>query len=214
MQYSHGRTTMADNATDSLTADMPLLRAGLRIAADSCSLIFLNRLHLLEAYAGLHAIVLTEALYNEITCVPEHTITADDRSLYTKLFAGSLVPVTCAGHSGLRSCGAISVADLSLIQAYHTRKPDGILTDDKELCRYCRKHSIPYINTPMAVFVLLYNGRLTHEQYTAKLSSLFAMGRYGKSVRRLMDEIYARYRACMAGCKQNSADITARYDIL
>jgi hypothetical protein len=90
----------------------------------------------------------------------------------------------------------MSVADRSLIQAYDKLKPDGILTDDKSLCLYCRKHTIPYINTPMAVFVLLYNGNLSHDQYTTALRALYDMGRYGQFVRDYMKKLYTSYCAC------------------
>ncbi len=161
---------MADNATDSLTTGIPLLRPGLRIAADSCSLIFLNRLHLLETYAGMHTIVLTQALYDEIMCVPDNKIITDDQAIYKKLFNGQLLPLPAAKISPAQQRASVSAADRSLIQAYDILKPDGILTDDKGLCLYCRKHAIPYINSPMALFVLLYNGHLMHAEYATALA--------------------------------------------
>ena len=135
---------MADNATDSLTTGIPLLRPGLTIAADSCSLIFLNRLHLLETYAGVHTLVLTQALYDEIMCVPDNKIITDDQALYKKLFSGRVLAVPAAKISPAQQRASVSAADRSLIQAYDILKPDGILTDDKGLCLYCRKHAIPY----------------------------------------------------------------------
>ena len=149
-----------DHKTKPLITSIPLLQTGLKIAADSCSLIFLNRLHLLEAYAGVHTLVLTQALYDEIMRVPDNKIITDDRALYKKLFSERVLPVPAAKISPAQQRSSVSAADRSLIQAYDILKPDGILTDDKGLCLYCRKHAIPYINTPMALFVLLYNGHL------------------------------------------------------
>jgi hypothetical protein len=196
MQCSHERTIMADNATDSLTTGIPLLRPGLRIAADSCSLIFLNRLHLLETYTRVHTIVLTQALYDEIMRVPDNKIITDDRALYRKLFSGRVLPVPAAKISPAQQRASVSAADRSLIHAYNILKPDGILTDDKGLCLYCRKHVIPFINSPMALFVLLYNGHLVHAEYATALQTLYDMGRYGQFVRDYMEKLYISYCAC------------------
>ena len=186
---------MADNATDSLTKDIPLLRPGLTIAADSCSLIFLNRLHLLETYAGVHTIVLTQAICDEIMRVPGNTIITDDRALYTKLLSGRVLSVPAVKISPAQQRASVSAADCSLIQAYEIHKPDGILTDDRGLCLYCRKHAIPYINSPMALFVLLYNGHLMHAEYATALQTLYDMGRYGQFVHDYMENLYFSYCA-------------------
>ncbi len=179
-----------------LTTDIPMLQKGITIAADSCSLIFLNTLHLLETYAGVHAIMLTQAIYDEITHKPATTTSTDDLALYKNLFDKRVLSVHATTVSPTHQYSALSAADHSLINAYETLKPDGILTDDKNLCRYCRKNAIPYINTPMAVFVLLYNRHLSRDQYTATLIKLYEIGRYGQFVRDYMQELYSRYCEC------------------
>lgn len=186
---------MPDQRPDQFIHDIPLLRAGLSIAADSCSLIFLNRLHLLETYAGLHTIMLTQALFDEIMRIPDNIDSTEDRTVYKKMFDEHRVSVHAVAPHPAHQCTALSAADLSLIHAYEMLKPDGILTDDKSLCSYCRKNSIPYINTPIAVFILLYNGRLSHNQYTAVLRALYDMGRYGQFVHDYMEKLYTDYCA-------------------
>ena len=195
MPSSENQTGMSDHKTEPLIKNIPLLRPGLRIAADSCSLIFLNRLHLLETYAGVHTIVLTQELYDEIMRVPDNKIIIDDRSLYKKLFSGRVLPLPAAKISHSQQHASVSAADRSLIQAYDILKPDGILTDDKGLCLYCRKHAIPYINSPMALFVLLYNGHLMHAEYATALHALYDMGRYGQFVCDYMEKLYTGYCA-------------------
>lgn len=195
--YSPGNQSgPADRVAEPLTQSIPLLRAGLKIAADSCSLIFLNKLHILEIYAGVHTIVLTPEIYDEITCVSDTAKDTDNRALYKKLFSGRVRPVSASEAPVIQPQASMSAADLSLIKAYEVLKPDGILTDDKCVCNYCRKNAIPYINTPMAAFVLLYNRHLSHDQYTAALHALYTMGRYGQFVRNFMEELYAGYCTC------------------
>ena len=170
-----------------------LLQAGLKIAADSCSLIFLNKLHLLEIYAETQSLALTQALYKEITHRPDTNNTKEDKELYIKLFSKTVLPAPGPATSCRELPSALSSADFSLIYIYETHKLDGILTDDKSICRYCKKYAIPYINTPMALFTLLYNGKLSRNQYTDTLGALYDMGRYGKSVREHMEKLYAGY---------------------
>lgn len=171
----------------------PLLQPGLEIAADSCSLIFLNRLHLLEAYTAIHTIVLTQKLFDEIMHRPANKNTQDDPTLYKKLFSEKILSEPCSNASRGELPVALSTADVSLLHLHETRRLDGILTDDKGLCQYCKKHAVPYINTPMALFILLYNSKLSHNQYNDALHALYAMGRYGKYVRQHMEKLYSSY---------------------
>jgi len=60
------------------------------------------------------------------------------------------------------------------------------------IIRYCRRNAIPYINTPMALFVLLYNEKISRDQYAATLLKLYDIGRYGQFVRTYMQELYKR----------------------
>ena len=193
MHSSANYTSMSDHETKRFIKSIPLLRAELTIAADSCSLIFLNRLNILEAYAGIHEIVLTQAIYDEITLAPDTTNITDNRALYKKLLDERVLSVSPVTQSPTNPHGALSAADRSLIHAYETLTPDGILTDDKSVCLYCRKNAIPYINTPMALFVLLYNGTISRDQYMTKLHELYDMGRYGQFVCDYMQELYSKY---------------------
>jgi len=184
---------MPDRAAKQPTLKETLLQPGLKIAADSCSLIFLNKLHVLETYAETHSIVLSQALYEEITHRPDNKNTKEDKELYIKLFSKTVLPAPGPAPSCRELPSALSSADFSLIYIYETQKLDGILTDDKGLCRYCKQNALPYINTPMALFTLLYNGKLSHDHYTDTLRALYDMGRYGKSVREYMEKLHAGY---------------------
>jgi hypothetical protein len=184
---------MPDRAAQCLSEHIPLLRSGIRITADSCSIILLNRLSLLVAYAHTHTMLLTRMVYDEITNPPQEADSAEDTSLYKKLLTSGTISVHTAEAHPVPMRASLSITDLTLITAFNTFKPDGILTDDKALCRYCREHAIPYINTPMALFTLLYNGQLSHDQYTAALNALYEIGRYGQFIRDYMQDLYTSY---------------------
>ena len=137
-----------------LIQNTPLIKPGAQIVADSCSVIFLNRLSLLEAYADIHKILLTQMVYDEITSIPRDAHAAEDTSLYVKLCSSGTISVHSAEAHPAPTRATLSVADLTLITAFNMLKPAGILTDDKALCSYCRKNAIPYINTPIVLFIM------------------------------------------------------------
>ena len=136
---------------------------------------------------------LHQEIYDEIMRSPGNKATTDNRELYSRLLCGHVKTVRTPKAPLAKPYAALSTADRSLLLAYEELRPDGILTDDKTLCIYCRKNAIPYINTPMALFVLLYNGLITHNQYVAHLQTLYETGRYGQFVYTYMQELYRSY---------------------
>jgi rRNA-processing protein FCF1 len=181
---------------------MPLLSPGCRVAADSCSLILLNRLQLLEIYADVHTLVVTQHVYAEITGVRGADKNEREHALYQKLFASRLYTARISHTHGLQTSTALSEADRSLINAYYMLGLNGILTDDGTLCRCCRMAGIPYINAPMALFVLLHNRILTDAHYSSALEKLYTIGRYGKFVHDYMQALYQQQCAQTALQKQ------------
>ena len=95
----------------SLVEHTTLLKPGIRIAADSCSLIFLNRLHLLEAYTETHAVLLTQTIYDEITRVHRSTDTDEDTELYEKLRTCGRIRVHAAKTHSAPEHASLSAAD-------------------------------------------------------------------------------------------------------
>jgi len=192
---SRKHCSMTQHGAQELEHELPLLRSGLTIAADSCSLIFLGRMGLLQEYRAVHTILLTRAVYDEVTRVPLHAATGENRKPCTELLCVNVADLPVPATSGRPMRAGLSAADRSIVDAYHCLHAAGILTDDKAVCRHCRHQAIPYINTPMALFVLLYHGRLSHNDYTDALRTLYGMGRYGQFVHDYMDTLYRRYRA-------------------
>lgn len=181
-----------------------MLRPGLIIASDSCSLIFLNRLGLLERYAAVHSVMLPQAMYDEITRTAGRGETPDDRTLYRKLFAGRTVAADPRAPRLTPQYAGHSPADRALIDAYCSTGADALLTDDKALCLHCRRHAVPYINTPVALFALLYNNRLSKGAYLDSLRKLYGFGRYAQFVRDCMDDLYTAWCRHASGEPQKS----------
>jgi hypothetical protein len=139
--------------------------------------------------------VLTQALYEEITAAPGAETPAEERAVYTRLLAGRVQTLPPGNRCCALPAAGLSAADRTLIRAFYTLNLDGILTDDKKVCRCCCRLAIPYINTPMALFALLCTGGLSHTVYTCALQELYAMGRYAPFVRAHMEDLYRSYRA-------------------
>jgi hypothetical protein len=169
-----------------------LLNAGCRVAVDSCVLMFLNRLQLLRDYNAVLSIQLTSAVYNEIMKYPNNGKYIEDISTYKELFSHCIHEINIV-NSKARMPRGLSVADVSIVGLYYAARLDGIVTDDKALCGFCRTHAIAYINTPLVLFLLMLHGRYTYAAYRRHLQAVFAMGRYNHFVLAYMNALQAEY---------------------
>jgi len=84
---------------------------------------------------------------------------------------------------------ALKYPDVTLINFYYLNKPDGILTDDGEICRYCRANKIIFINTPMVILSLKLCNIIGLNVFYEKLDQVYKIGRYSKYVRDYMDKL-------------------------
>ncbi len=115
------------------------------IIADSSSIIYLEKIDLLETYSNFKNILIPEPIFNELIIRNGST----DYSLYLKIIEPLKRPI-----QNINNSTVLKYPDIILIDLYHLINPDGILTDDGKVCKYCRANSIPYINTPMAILSL------------------------------------------------------------
>ena len=72
-------------------------------------------------------------------------------------------------------------------------KSDGILTDDGDLCKFCKRKKIPYINTPLALFSLAVNKIISYDLFSEKLKEVYELGRYAPFVHEYMNRLIEKY---------------------
>ena len=156
-----------------------LLKKG-KIIADSCSIIYLEKIDLLETYSDFKNILIPEPIYNEL--IPRNGST--DYSLYLNIIESIKTPLEDIDNSIV-----LKYPDITLINDYNWLNPDGILTDDGKVCKYCRYNNIPYINTPMVICSLKLCNIIDLYVFYEKLDEVYKVGRYSKSIRNYLDNI-------------------------
>jgi len=166
------------------SAEQNLLKSGGEIAVDTSSIIYLQKLSLLDQYSHIKHIVVSEHIYNELTS-KTNVNKNNDNSTYKNMIANRKLEV-CRIDTSLHYTDSgiekLSIPDASVIKLYFQEHMQGILSDDKEVCSVCNKKAIPYINTPMAVLSIAINRRISRELFHKKLEENYAIGRYSAYV--------------------------------
>ena len=120
-----------------------LLKKG-KIISDASSIIYLEKIDLLETYSYFKNILIPEPIYSELITQKGST----DYSLYLRIIGSIKTPIRDIDNSI-----NLKYPDITLIDCYNMINSDGILIDDGKVCTYC-KVNIPYINNPMAILSL------------------------------------------------------------
>lgn len=179
-----------DRASRTATADNPVLQAGGRIVADTCSLVFLRKLGLLQAYAGVKTLIVPGAIWQELQAGCDTHENAD----YMNLLSDKLLHVFDEGpdtvpHTDRRESGHLTPADATLVRVHAACRAQAVLSDDGAVCRYCRRCAIPHLNVPVAVISLAHQKLLCWKEVDRLLAQVYRMGRYSMQVRRIAAEI-------------------------
>ena len=156
-----------------------LLKEGM-IIADASSIIYLEKIGLLETYSDFKNILIPEPIYNELITRNGST----DYSQYLKIIGSIKTPIQDIDNSI-----ALKYPDITLIDYYNRLNSDGILTDDGKVCKYCRDNNIPYINAPMVILSLKLCNIIDLYVFYDKLDQVYKLGRYSKYVRNYLENI-------------------------
>jgi hypothetical protein len=156
-----------------------LLNKG-KIIADSSSIIYLEKIDMLETYSDFKNILIPEPIYNELITRNGTT----DYSLYLKIIRSIKAPIQDIDNSIV-----LKYPDITLIDYYNRLNSDGILTDDGKVCKYCKYNNIPYINAPMVILSLKLCNIIDLDLFYEKLDEVYKIGRYSKYVRNYLDNI-------------------------
>ncbi len=143
-----------------------------RVAADTSSLILLQKVGLLHCFLQSYVPVIAAAVYKELG-VPGKQGAAELTDLVR--------------HAACRADAADNIAGLGrgesgAILLWKKGLADFLLVDDKKAAHYCKAHAIPFVNSLLMPRILEQNGALTHEQSAAVLLLLVRFGYYSEAV--------------------------------
>lgn len=153
------------------------------LIADASTIIYLDKLKLLRCYADFKQLLIPKAILKELN---QKQTTTDYRQYV------ETITDTRPGPSPHKT-ETLNYPDRLLIISYQQIRADGILTDDGKVCRFCKENNIPYLNTPMCLFSLAINNKISIEKYYEKLAAVYKIGRYSKGIKEFMNGISERY---------------------
>lgn len=176
--------------TRTATARNPVFHAGGRIVADTCSVVFLRKLGLLQTYAAVKSLILPATIWQELMAGCD----SDENMDYMNLFHDGLLYVftdtpAASPRTGGSAPGHLKPADATLVRAHAACRAQAVLSDDGAVCRYCRRSGIAHLNVPVAVISLAYQGILRWADVDGLLAQVYRLGRYSRTVRRIAGEI-------------------------
>jgi len=138
------------------------------IAADSSSLILLQKTGMLNSLLVYSSLIIAGAVFAELT--ENEKSGADD---FRKLLSDCVVRTIQTLEEGTMGAG-----ERETIELYEGGWADYVLVDDKKAAIYCKKNKIPFINSLLLPKLLYFNGILTEIECTVKMSELFHCGYY------------------------------------
>lgn len=143
-----------------------------RVAADSSSIILLQKVSLLERFLANYQVVIAGEVYKEITR-PQKAGAAE----LQRLFMGAVQP---AGENHIHK--GMGRGESETICLYEENRAEFIIVDDKKAAQYCRTHDIPFINCLLLPRILHAAGCIGSEQCRGVLPVLIREGYYSKSI--------------------------------
>ena len=139
--------------------------------------------------------MVSEHIYRELTS--KTNVNKNNAiSIYKNMIANSKLEVYMINNSvsyDAVDMVKLSIPDASVIKLYFQEQMQGVLSDDKEVCRVCRKNFIPYINTPMAVLSLAVNRHISKDLFFKKLEEVYEIGRYSTYIVEYMEKKIGEY---------------------
>jgi predicted nucleic acid-binding protein len=142
---------------------------------DASSAILLYKGSLLKDLIQMYRVILTEAVFAELT-IPGYSGAED----FIGLVENNRITLVnkCRRVDGESESLYLGDGERETIACFKDGAGDFVIVDDKKAARYCRDHSIPYINALLFARIQLHCNKVTHEQYLNHMERLINIGRY------------------------------------
>ncbi len=146
------------------------------LLADASSLIYLNKANLLELLFKNLNFITTKRVYLEVNKKPNNIknyFSNDGIKIYDKI-------------TEIQAIDGMSATDVELINIA-TRKNYVLLTDDGEICKFCRFNSLKYINSLIVIIILYKKSLISKNEAYDYIQKIINLGRYSNWV---IDYVY------------------------
>jgi predicted nucleic acid-binding protein len=160
------------------------LSIGGSLSADTSSIILLSKVNQLHEFSAVKQMLISGYVYKELV-----SYNNNKNMLYKILFNNNTIRVVKTLPKSIETVNKLSTADASVILLHFEYKTQGILSDDGKICAYCKNNNITYINTPIALYLLLHNRLINYVAFTIALHDVYRLGRYSQSIQDYMKEL-------------------------
>ncbi len=165
-----------------------------QVAADSSSLILLNKISVLHMFCDRHRVLIPPGIKDELYqgCNSYEISIYKDLIHNNKLDVVESYPAECL-HALPGIAGTLSNHDRSVLDLYAGMQCHALVTDDKKICQQCRNNTIPHMNALTAVLKLACEGTISNNEFDEKIAKLYEIGRYGASIKRRFEKMVTCY---------------------
>lgn len=142
-----------------------------RVAADTSSLILLRKADLFTIFLNSYDILLAEDVYRELT-------------VYDKEGASDF-RLRLGGHIAYSSgyvIGSLGAGESGTVALYQNGDVDFVLLDDKKGANYCKRRSIPFVNSLLISRILYLSGVISLKEMVRTSDLLKRFGYYSSSI--------------------------------
>jgi len=159
-----------------------ILQPRCHVILDTCALIYLVRLNLLERAAAGFDLLIPEQVLAEFRHKSGGRPVSEVVERLLREERLTLRPSTGQGTQPLSGGEGACLALARQLTGDRANPPAVVVTDDGKACRVLRAQGIPFLNTPLLICTLVRLGRLTAADAAAAIRRNLAMGRYGQDV--------------------------------
>lgn len=143
-----------------------------KIAADSSSVILLQKVNLLADLIAEYDLVVAESVYAELVAVPKK----GSEELKT-IFSDRIARIQTA--DDMPGMGA---GERDTLHLYQQGMCDFVLLDDKKAALFCRRNKIPFVNSLLMPRIFCLTGILEHEECERVTALLAEYGYYSAEI--------------------------------
>ena len=142
------------------------------VAADSSSIILLQKSILFETLLACYDVAVAEEVYTELTCLPKKGAARLKQLLNNRIIASKNSP-------NIDNMGRGEKATIGL---FNGGVCDFVLLDDRRAAHYCRDHQVPFVNSLLVPRILQNCGLISEKEAQVSSTSLLQNGYYSAAV--------------------------------
>ncbi|MBU2510609.1 hypothetical protein KJ966_04705 [bacterium] len=151
------------------------------VLLDSSSAILLEKTDLLKLFLGTYEVILTRAVFDELTNNSYPSARLFLRNYSNSHFRVMTLPES-AGNYKTDELASLNWGERETILQFLSGTGDFIMLDDGKAAKYCTKHKLPFINTLLFPIILHICGILPIAERQAKIEEIVAIGRYSDKI--------------------------------